>query len=160
MVVPNPDLSLWTSAVETDPENTFALSNLALVYLRFNPPKADQALVYLNRALQLSQANQAKIAGGKQLDLSPIYQDLGEAYLAQSVRVGGRNPRFRCLAAKEGSVCRVRKVLRIGLPESLGLCSVGRTAFQPASRGLRGASGNGRTGSRRGHAWATRFASP
>ena len=49
---PQPDLSLWTSAVETDPEDTFALSNLALVYLRFNPPKADQALVYLNRTLQ------------------------------------------------------------------------------------------------------------
>jgi len=83
---------LWTSAVETDPENTLALSNLALVYLHFNPPKTDQALVYLNRALQLSQAKQAKIAGGKQLDLSPIYQDLGEAYLAQASGLAAGTP--------------------------------------------------------------------
>jgi tetratricopeptide (TPR) repeat protein len=81
---PHPDLSLWTSAVETDPEDISALPSLALVYLRFNPPEAGRALALLNRALQLSEANQVKIAGGKQLDLSPLYQDLGDAYLAQA----------------------------------------------------------------------------
>jgi tetratricopeptide (TPR) repeat protein len=89
---PHPDLSLWTSAVETDSENIFALSNLALVYLRFNPPRTDQALAYLNRALQVSQANQAKIAGGEQLDLTPIYQNLGEAYLAQTSGLAAGTP--------------------------------------------------------------------
>jgi tetratricopeptide (TPR) repeat protein len=88
---PHPDLSLWTSAVETDPENVSAPVSLALVYLRFNPPDAGQALVFLNRALQLGEANQAKIAGGKQLDLSPVYQGLGDAHLAQaSGLVSGR----------------------------------------------------------------------
>ena len=81
---PHPDLSLWTDAVETDSEDTFALYNLALVYLRFNPPESEQALAHLNRALLLGEANQAKIAGGKQLDLSPVYQGLGDGYLAQA----------------------------------------------------------------------------
>ncbi|HXB72983.1 MAG TPA: hypothetical protein VNY05_32400, partial [Candidatus Acidoferrales bacterium] len=35
---PDPDLSLWTSALEVDPEDHFALTSLALVYLRLDPP--------------------------------------------------------------------------------------------------------------------------
>jgi len=89
---PHPDLSLWTSAVETDPENIFALNGLALVYLRFNPPEADQALGLLNRALQLGEAHQTLIAGGKALDLSPVYENLGEAYLGQASGLNADNP--------------------------------------------------------------------
>ena len=76
---PQPDLSLWTSAVETDPKSTFALSNCSRSYTCASILRKLIKPLYSNRALQLSQANQAKIAGGKQLDLSPIYQDLGEA---------------------------------------------------------------------------------
>ena len=89
---PHPDLSLWTSAVETDPENVSAPVSLALVYLRFHPPEASRALVLLNRALQLGEASQAKIAGGKQLDLSSVYQGLGDAYLAQASGLASGKP--------------------------------------------------------------------
>jgi tetratricopeptide (TPR) repeat protein len=125
---PNADLSLWTSAVETDPENTFALSNLALVYLRFNPPKADQALVYLNRALELSQANQAKIAGGKQLDLSPIYQDLGEACLARASGLPAGTP--------GSDVWRQRKEAYAEAAEYFTLASQNLSGFAPSDARL------------------------
>lgn len=103
---PHPDLSLWTSAVETDPENIFALNGLALVYLRFNPPEADQALGLLNRALQLGNAHQTMIAGGKQLDLAPVYQNLGEAYLAQASGLTADNPYSEVGRQKKGDYSR------------------------------------------------------
>jgi tetratricopeptide (TPR) repeat protein len=81
---PQPDLSLWTSAVETNPDDTYALTSLALAYLRLNPPEADEALIHLNRALQLSEANQKKIAGDKQLILTTVYAALGDGYLAKA----------------------------------------------------------------------------
>jgi tetratricopeptide (TPR) repeat protein len=87
-----PDLSLWTSAVETNPEDTLALTNLSLALLRLNPPEADQALVHLNRALDLSEANQSKIAGNRQLILTPLYEGLGDAYLTQATRLGAVAP--------------------------------------------------------------------
>lgn len=89
---PNPDLSLWTRAVETGPENIFALNSLALVYLRFNPPEPEQALGLLNRALQIAEAHQSMIAGDKKLDLSPVYQNLGSAYLSQASALATANP--------------------------------------------------------------------
>jgi hypothetical protein len=46
----------------------------------------------LNRALQLGEAHQTMIAGGKQLDLSPVYVNLGEAYLAQASGLTADNP--------------------------------------------------------------------
>ena len=49
---PNPDLSLWTSAVETDP-GIFRAHHSGLVYLRFNPPEAGQALVFEPRLAAL-----------------------------------------------------------------------------------------------------------
>jgi len=79
-----PDLSLWTDAARTDPDDTLALTSLGLAYLRLNPPDADAALVQLNRALVISEANQSKIAGDKQLILTPIYDALGDGYLAKS----------------------------------------------------------------------------
>jgi tetratricopeptide (TPR) repeat protein len=78
---PHPDLSLWTRAVETHPDNHSALTTLGMVYLGFTPPEPEPALVYLNRALALSEAAQNKIAGGKHLDISPLHQALGHAYL-------------------------------------------------------------------------------
>jgi tetratricopeptide (TPR) repeat protein len=89
---PHPDLSLWTSAVETDPEDLSAPLNLALAYLRLDPPEAGQALVLLNRALQLSEASQANIAGGKQLDLSSVYAALGDAHLMQATGLAASRP--------------------------------------------------------------------
>ncbi len=81
---PQPDLSLWTAAVETDSDNTFALTSLGLTYLRLTPPEADTGLVYLNRALQIGEANQSKIAGNNHLILSPVYEGLGDGYLTQA----------------------------------------------------------------------------
>jgi hypothetical protein len=89
---PHPDLSLWTSAMETDPEDFSAPLNLALAYLRLNPPEASQALVLLNRALQLSEASRANVAGGKQLDLSPVYSALGDAHLMQASGLAAGRP--------------------------------------------------------------------
>ncbi len=125
---PHPDLSLWTSAVETDSEDTTALSNLALVYLRVNPPKADQALVYLNRALQLSQANQAKIAGDRQLDLSPIYQDLGEAYVARASGLAAGTP--------GSDVWRQRKEAYVEAAKYFALASQNLSGFAPSDARL------------------------
>jgi len=79
-----PDLSLWTAAVETDPSNTFALTSLGLEYLRLSPPQVEQALMYLNRALQIEETNQSKIAGDHQLILSPVYEGLGDGYITQA----------------------------------------------------------------------------
>jgi tetratricopeptide (TPR) repeat protein len=84
---PQPDLSLWTAAVENDPENTFALNSLGLAYLRLNPPETDEALVYLNRALQIGESSQSRIAGGQHLILTPIYENLGDGYLTQASRL-------------------------------------------------------------------------
>ncbi len=81
---PQPDLSLWTKAVETNPDNTSALTSLGLAYLRLNPPEADKALLHLNRALQLSEAIQEKIAGDKRLILTPVYEVLGDGYLVKA----------------------------------------------------------------------------
>jgi tetratricopeptide (TPR) repeat protein len=125
---PNPDLSLWTSAVETDPENSVALSNLALVYLRFSPPQADQALAYLNRALQVGQASQTNIAGDKQLDLSPIYQGLGEAYVAQATGLNGGAP--------ESDVWRQKKEAYAKAAESLALAAQVPSGFAPSDARL------------------------
>jgi len=52
-----------------------------MVYLGFTPPEPEQALAYLNRALTLCEVGQSKIAGGKRLDISPLYQALGHAHL-------------------------------------------------------------------------------
>jgi tetratricopeptide (TPR) repeat protein len=69
-----------------------ALTNLSLALLRLNPPEADQALVHLNRALDLCEANQSKIAGNRELILTPLYEGLGDAYLTQATRLGAVAP--------------------------------------------------------------------
>jgi tetratricopeptide (TPR) repeat protein len=81
---PQPDLSLWTDAVETNPDDTNALTSLAFAYLHLNPPEADPALAHLSHALQLSKENQQKIAGGKQLILAPLYEALGDGYFTKA----------------------------------------------------------------------------
>jgi tetratricopeptide (TPR) repeat protein len=81
---PQPDLSLWTAAVETDPENDIALNSLGLAYLRLTPPEADKGLVYLNRALQSGENRQSKIAGDSRLILTAVYEGLGDGYLLQA----------------------------------------------------------------------------
>jgi tetratricopeptide (TPR) repeat protein len=81
---PQPDLSLWTAAVGTNPEDTVALMFLGSTYLRLNPPEAGKALEYLNRALQIGENDQSNIAGGRHLILSPVYEGLGDGYLTQA----------------------------------------------------------------------------
>ena len=88
---PQPDLSLWTAAVETDPTNTFALASLGLTYLRLSPPESDTGLLYLNRALRIGETNQTKIADDKRLILSPVYEGLGDGYLTQASGVNADN---------------------------------------------------------------------
>lgn len=124
----DPDLSLWTSAADTDPENTVALSNLALVYLRMTPPQADQALQYLNRALEIGQANQENIAGGKQLDLAPIYQNLGDANLAKARSLGS--------AAPASDLWRQRKEAYAEAIKYFGLSSAALSGFAPSDARL------------------------
>jgi tetratricopeptide (TPR) repeat protein len=41
-------------------------------------------LAYLNRALQISETTQSKIAGDNRLILSPVYEGLGDGYLTQA----------------------------------------------------------------------------
>jgi hypothetical protein len=89
---PQPDLSLWTAAVQTEPDNIFALASLGLSYLRLTPPEAGKALEHLNRALQIGAANQSKIAGDSRLDLSPVYEDLGDGYLTQASQLNADKP--------------------------------------------------------------------
>jgi tetratricopeptide (TPR) repeat protein len=84
---PQPDLSLWTAVVEVNPEDTHALTSLGLTYLRLTPPQAEQALVYLNRALRSGEHTQSKIAGNTQLILSPVYEGLGDGYLTWATQL-------------------------------------------------------------------------
>lgn len=79
---PHPDLSIWSRAVETHPDDAAALTSLALVYLRFDPPAAERALPLLERAMRLSEIQQEGIPEGKRLDISPLLQALGDAHLA------------------------------------------------------------------------------
>ena len=97
---PHPDLSLWTRAVETHPDNHSSLTTLGMVYLGFTPPEPEQALAYLNRALTLCEVGQSKIAGGKRLDISPLYQALGHAHLelARGKLVAARSAKRDALA--------------------------------------------------------------
>jgi tetratricopeptide (TPR) repeat protein len=97
---PHPDLSIWASAAATHPDNHSALTSLAMVYLGMDPPEAERALEYLKPALVLAEAQQSKIAGGKRLDISPLYQGLGNAYLelARSKLKDSPDPRAEAVA--------------------------------------------------------------
>ena len=81
---PNSDLSLWTSAVETNPEDHFALTSQALEYLRFEPPEPEKALPLLQRALRICEATQVNIPGGLKMDFSQTLGGMGDAYLAMA----------------------------------------------------------------------------
>jgi hypothetical protein len=61
---PNPDLSIWTAAVETDPNDLLAMTNLATVHLGFDPPETDKAIDLLRRALEIAEGKM-KIAPQK-----------------------------------------------------------------------------------------------
>ena len=84
---PQPDLSLWTSAVGTDPNDPQALTSLGLAYLRLSPPEPDMALLNLNRALQSGEARQGRIAGDRHVILAPVYDALGDAYLVKAASI-------------------------------------------------------------------------
>jgi hypothetical protein len=84
---PQPDLSIWTSAVETNPDDALARTSLGLAFLRLTPLDPDNALLHLNRALQISEISQSNIAGGRQLILTPVYDALGDGYLVKASRL-------------------------------------------------------------------------
>jgi hypothetical protein len=84
---PEPDLSLWASAVETNPDDALARTSLGLAYVRLTPPDPDNALLHLNRALQISEITQSNIVGGRQLILTPVYDALGDGYLVKASRL-------------------------------------------------------------------------
>jgi len=84
---PQPDLSLWTAAVDTSPENMWALTNLGLAYLHLSPPEADKALVYLNHALQIGETNQSNNADNRLLVLTPVYEGLADGYLTHAAQL-------------------------------------------------------------------------
>jgi len=110
---PQPDLSLWTAAVVTDPENTLALINLGLTDLRLDPPDIDQALANLHQALQLSEANQSRIAGDRRLVLTPIYEGLGDGYLARASHLNAANPGERGWREKKEAYLNSVKYFRL-----------------------------------------------
>ena len=110
---PQPDLSLWTAAVVTDPENTLALINLGLTCLRLDPPDVDKALASLHQALQLSEANQSNIAGGKRLVLTPVYEGLGDGYLARASQLIATNPGERAWRDKKEAYINSVKYFRL-----------------------------------------------
>lgn len=120
---PQPDLSLWTSAVETNPEDTLALTNLSLAWLRLDPPEADQALVHLNRALDLSEGNQANIAGDRQLILSPLYEGLGDANLTKATRLGAVPPAVGAWQQKREAYVKAEKYFRMASQAPSGFAS-------------------------------------
>jgi tetratricopeptide (TPR) repeat protein len=90
---PDADLSLWTSALEADPDDHFALTSLALVYLRFDPPEPEKALPLLQRAMQVREAAQPGIPGGLKLDATQTLEAMGDAYRAMALALPeGQDP--------------------------------------------------------------------
>jgi len=81
---PQPELALWASAVDTDPDDSLAHINLGLAYLRLDPPEINGALDHLHRALELSESNQSKVVSGQTLNMTPAYEGLGDAYLTRA----------------------------------------------------------------------------
>jgi tetratricopeptide (TPR) repeat protein len=134
---PQPDLSLWTSAVETNPEDTLALTNLSLALLRLNPPETDQALVHLNRALDLSEGNQAKVAGDRQLILSPLYEGLGDAYLTQATRLGAVPPAVGAWQQKREAYVNAEKYFRMASQAPWGLHRLMRESSADSQRPMK-----------------------
>jgi tetratricopeptide (TPR) repeat protein len=55
-----------------------------MAYLHLNPPEADKTLLYLNRALQIGEANKTNNAGNRTLIITPIYEGLGDGYLTHA----------------------------------------------------------------------------
>ena len=110
---PQPDLSLWTAAVVTDPQNTLALINLGLTYLRLDPPDVDKALSNLHQALQWSEVNQSRIAGAKRLVLTPVYEGLGDGYLARASALTAANPGERAWREKKEAYVNSVKFFRL-----------------------------------------------
>jgi tetratricopeptide (TPR) repeat protein len=120
---PQPDLSLWTAAVENNPEDTFALSSLGLAYLRLSPPETDEALVYLNRALQTGESGQSRIAGDQRLILTPIYENLGDGYLTQASQINTDKVGSRGWQNKKGAYALAVKYFELASKEPSGFAS-------------------------------------
>jgi hypothetical protein len=140
---PHPDLSIWTSAVDTNPTDAMALMNLSLVLLRLDPPQTEEARADLNRALELSETNQSNIAGGKQIILTPMYEGLGDAYLIEAKRLEAASTWLRRMAKEKGGIFQFAEVLRKcdGIP--VGFCVLRCRGVQQTGRGVRGRSSNG-----------------
>lgn len=120
---PQPDLSLWTAAVQTNPEDTFALMFLGTTYLRMNPPPAAKALEYLNRALQIGENDQSNIAGGRHLILSPVYEGLGDGYLTQASQLSASEIGSPTWRQKKEGYSNAVKYFRLACQQPSGFAS-------------------------------------
>jgi len=136
--LPQPDLSIWQSAVETDPANITALTALATAYLRLSPPEAGQALVHLNRALELGEASQGKIADDKRLDLTDIDRALGDAYLAQAAALPADKPGSKSWQARREAYANAVKYLETSSQAPTGFAPADARVFSRLSEACEG----------------------
>jgi len=120
---PQPDLSLWTAAVEVNPDDTLALTSLGVTYLRLVPQETEKALEVLNHALQVGEATQAKMTADRRIDLSPVYENLGEAYFAQASGVVDGDIGSEPWRQKKAAYGNAAKFLRLALQTPAGFAS-------------------------------------
>lgn len=120
---PQPDLSLWTNAVEVNPDDTLALTSLGVAYLRLIPPETEKALEHLNRALQVGEAVQAKLTGDGRIDLSPVYESLGDAYFLQASALVDGDVGSDPWRQKKAAYGNAEKFLRLALQIPSGFAS-------------------------------------
>ena len=120
---PQPDLSLWAAAVEVNPDDTLALANLGVTYLRLVPPETEKALEVLNHALQVGEANQARLTGDRRIDLSPVNENLAEAYFVQASGLVAGDVGSQPWRQKNEAYGNAAKFLRLALQTPSGFAS-------------------------------------
>ena len=135
---PQPDLSLWAAAVETNPDDILALKNLALAYLRLTPPQAEKALDSLNRALQLGEANQSKIAGDKHFDLTPVYEALGDGYFTRASQQAAGAPNSEAWQRKKDAYGNAVRYFRLASDTPSGFASADARLFSRLAESCEG----------------------
>jgi tetratricopeptide (TPR) repeat protein len=120
---PQPDLSLWTAALEVNPDDTLALASLGVTYLRLVPPETEKALEFLNRALQVGEGIQDRLTGDRRIDLSLVYENLGEAYFVQASGLVPGDIGSEPWRQKKAAYDNAAKFLRLALKTPAGFAS-------------------------------------